>query len=461
MDVNKTVRYSDVYIDIDNMVPYIFVKLHIRDTDFIIKSNMDFIWEHLIKIKHSASQYIYILDKNYRLIGSSDVEKIFDKQFVVPVEIINMIRNRAVDGTTILKIKKERYFVSFAYIKNLDWYVVVFQKEKSVMSSLNELRLILQIILSVTLIIIILALIYIFYRFNTRIQRFIASLQEISRGNFDKRMDKLYNDELGEIGKSINKMAEELKRNIHKIKDMELEKKKMEEMNRLKNEFFSMITHDLKAPLSALLGFIELFLRGSLGDVNDEQKEFLVYAKETVNELIEMVNLILDIGKMEHGNFKFNFEEFNLYLVINELVKKMAPIFDDKKINIKTEFDESFSGIIIGDQIQIKRVIMNLLNNAVKFSKPDGIIEIKVSKSKDRCIISVKDYGKGIPAEDINKIFNKYYQSSNTVKGGTGLGLTFVKLVVDAHKGNIEVDSNLGEYTIFKVDLPLNEIREN
>lgn len=229
--------------------------------------------------------------------------------------------------------------------------------------------------------------------------------------------------------------------------------KKLEEM---KDSLTHMIVHDLNNPLSVISGRLQLLQMEAEGTFSQGQKRNVEEALLATQALKMMIGTLLDINKMEVGRLQLNYENFNLGDIVKEVVDQMNVIAEpDEKI---LSFDVLADiPAVSADKELIKRVIANLVNNAIKFTPPKGSIQIKVfyDSSNNSFYTTVKDTGSGIPEEYLGRIFDKFVQvESKEVKTGRGLGLTFCKMAVEAHGGKIWVESEPNKGSIFIFTLP-------
>lgn len=228
------------------------------------------------------------------------------------------------------------------------------------------------------------------------------------------------------------------------------------EVDRMKNEFISTVSHELRTPLTSICGSLDLIATGAFGDIPDEVKELLGIASTSSSRLIQLINDILDIEKIEAGKMEFTFEILNLIPVLKQAIE--ANYSYAQQFNVNLELDTSISDIRVKiDKNRIIQVITNLLSNASKFSLPYSTVKVYVSQHENFVRIAVKDKGTGIPEEFIGKIFQKFAQadsSDSRQKGGTGLGLSICKAIIDRLEGSIDfITSNNG--TTFYFDLPV------
>lgn len=256
--------------------------------------------------------------------------------------------------------------------------------------------------------------------------------------------------------KDSNFLASSVKLNIEGKKELYIvilkDVTNQRELETLKEDFVATLTHDLKVPIIAETNMIELFLNESFGTISDKQKLALKNMQTSNKELLELVQTVLETYKV--GKIKLYKENIMLKEFITEIVEEMTPIAAKNKNSLV--FEPSRDIRISADRFQIKRVIKNLIQNAISYGKPNTQIEITIGEIPDYTIIKVKDYGDGISKTDIDRIFNKYYSAAKKFrKIGTGLGLYLSLQILKAHNGDLKVESTEGEFTEFCIQIPI------
>ncbi|MDG6243519.1 MAG: ATP-binding protein [Methanolobus sp.] len=230
-----------------------------------------------------------------------------------------------------------------------------------------------------------------------------------------------------------------------------------EESSRTKTEFIANMSHELRTPLNSVIGFSQVLLEGVFGDLNNKQKKYVFNILNSGNHLLDVINNILDISKIESGNMIFEPEKIDLHKTITDVILSMELMIMKKSIDFK--FNNECKNVeIFADKLKLKQIMYNLLNNAVKFTPKNGKLWIDCKKKGDNIKISVSDSGIGIPANEQELIFDPFKQvssSSNRAYGGTGLGLSIVKYYVKMHSGEIRVESEVGKGSTFTVTIPI------
>jgi signal transduction histidine kinase len=230
--------------------------------------------------------------------------------------------------------------------------------------------------------------------------------------------------------------------------------KELEHLNQMKNDFIASISHELRTPITAIKGTIDIFKKGIVGKLNPAQEELIDMSDKAVRRLLNQVNEFLDFAKLENGNFELALEKVNIQEVIKEAVHIMEPLIDKKKQTLVTEIN--VGGPVTLDRQRILQVLLNLLSNSNKFTPDKGTIRIKSFVENSRLVVEVHDNGIGIPEDKQKYIFTKFFQVNNQLSG-TGLGLAISKKLVEHHGGEIGFESEEDKGTIFRFVLPIKE----
>lgn len=284
--------------------------------------------------------------------------------------------------------------------------------------------------------------------FSEPMKNMSETTKEFAKGNFSARVDKSAESsgiaEIAELTEAFNNMAAEL-----------------EKSEEIKNAFISDVSHELRTPMTTIGGFVA----GMLDDTipQDKQKDYLKVVHDEISRLSRLVNTFLDITRLQSDKMTLNMINFD----INELVRITILGFEQKieERNINVELNlESESCFAYADRDSITRVLTNLLDNAVKFTQPGGVVVVSVITRQKEVIVSVKNTGKGIAPEQQSMIFNRFYKtdkSRSENKEGTGIGLYLVKNILNAHGKDIAVSSTPGEWTEFTFRLSKGKASQN
>jgi len=228
------------------------------------------------------------------------------------------------------------------------------------------------------------------------------------------------------------------------------------ELERRKADFYAMLSHDLKSPISSIIGFAEI-LKDNAGGLD---KDSLDSVSSIYNSGVKLMNLVEDflaVSRIESGNLSLNAFPLDMSLLIRDTLDEFTAVARNKGVDISLEVEDNMKGV--ADKKLVTRAVSNLINNAVKYTRPEGRIKVKGSKANgaggDRVLISVSDTGPGIPPEEQLKVFNKYYRLTKDTKlKGSGLGLYIVKVIAEAHGGSVVLESEVGKGSNFILTLP-------
>lgn len=215
------------------------------------------------------------------------------------------------------------------------------------------------------------------------------------------------------------------------------------ELERMKTNFLSVVSHELKTPLHSIKGFVEIILMGKTGAINDLQKDFLQTVREQTSQLQRLINDLLEFSRLEAGQIKLRLEPVAMGELVTRVVAKMAPQAAAASVHMANLVPTDFP-VIEADSMRIEQVITNLVDNAIKFTPPAGTITLSGRELADSVELTVTDSGIGIPPEEHERIFDRFYQvdgGSNRLYKGTGLGLSICKHIVEHHGGRIWVES--------------------
>jgi two-component system phosphate regulon sensor histidine kinase PhoR len=275
-------------------------------------------------------------------------------------------------------------------------------------------------------------------------------LEKIQKKDLSDISDKSHKTSifpLKKINKTINSYA------LAKNKEIETLEKNAE----FRREFIADISHELKTPIFAAQGYVHTLLDGAVDD-KEVRYKFLKRAAKSLNSLDKLVHDLLTLSQMESGVIKFHFESFELKDLILEVIEELEHKAAKREMLIRFYYDKEKSYRTFADKDKIFRVCQNLISNAIKYNNDGGEIEVRLKQHKNHLTVEVKDNGKGIPPDDLKRIFERFYRvekSRSREQGGTGLGLAIVKHILEGHKSKISVSSTLGKGSVFNFELPL------
>jgi signal transduction histidine kinase len=274
----------------------------------------------------------------------------------------------------------------------------------------------------------------------------IKAISRVKEGIYGDKIDYAAKDEIGELAQTFNSMSSTIREKEEEAKKVEI----------AKDEFLAMVTHELKTPLVPIQGYSDILLGEHLGPLNSTQKERLQIISSSASTLLQLVSDLLDAQKLELGQLRIKKEKNNLKDTVEKTILAILPnaISDDISLTYGPKKDI----YAFYDDDRVKQVLTNLIKNSLKATSPKtGKVEVSLEEKQNEVVVSVKDNGRGIPSSAKDKIFKKFYQvdtTSTREKGGSGLGLSICKGIVEAHGGTIWMQSNVPQGTIFSFTIP-------
>lgn len=232
----------------------------------------------------------------------------------------------------------------------------------------------------------------------------------------------------------------------------------LNEIDQMKGDFLSMVSHELRTPLTAIIGYTDLLLRQVHGTLNDRQLRHQSSVKKAAHRLLALVNDLLDLNRLESGHVVLAREDVGLLEIVKLAIGQIEPAAEERNIQVGLRAP-SAALVVEADTQRLHQVLMNLLDNAVKFTAPGGSITVEVTTADDRVTVAVIDTGVGVPAEQLARIWDRFHQADSSTRrhfGGTGLGLAIVKHLVTMHGGTVAAQSaGTGKGSSFSLTLPL------
>ncbi|WP_127483768.1 sensor histidine kinase [Paenibacillus ehimensis] len=286
---------------------------------------------------------------------------------------------------------------------------------------------------------------YIFSRQITKpIMKLTEASEEVAKGNFDVDIDIALTDEIGHLSSRFKMMVRKIREQIDIIKQ---DRDKLEEMQKQNKSFFDNVTHELKTPLTTISGYAQAI--EDLGIKDDEfTRKGLASIINESNRLNNMVIELIELSKASSKKFSYDFTDVNMSELIRETCEEMT--IKGKKYNISITCHVQGNIYLQGDQGRLKEVLINLIDNSIKYGDVNSTVHVLCYREQNDVIITVKDQGTGIPEESIEKVFDPFYRVSQKVSrelGSSGLGLTIVKEIVERHHGQIEIISRWNQGT--------------
>lgn len=278
-------------------------------------------------------------------------------------------------------------------------------------------------------------------RITRPLQGISKMAEAITKGDLRVRIPIAAQDEVGSLATTINTMADTLSTDIERLRKLE----------RVRSEFLANVSHELRTPIFSMQGFLETLIDGAVDDpaVN---REFLGKAHKHAERLNTLLNDLIEISRIESGDMKMSHRYFALPEFLAHVVEEMRPEADRKRISLTLVNPLPEDVEVFGDKERLKQVMVNLIDNAIKYTDPGGSVTVRAVADTDKVTISVADTGCGIAEEHLGRIFERFYRvdkDRSREVGGTGLGLAIVKHIVEAHDGTLSVKSTVGKGSEF------------
>jgi signal transduction histidine kinase len=395
---------------------------------------------HIALMESKTETEVLITDRNHRkIISSTDLSSKLD-------ELIESTPSPLDRGGKILEsdYRDQRYLATVTSFKtdSKSGYVYMFKSTaplRELIKELNDHFLIAGISSLCLLVIIHFTLSKILTRPLIRMKR---ATEKISEGDYEVALPRLGNDEIGELGESINKLSKDLKT-----------------MKRDRAEFLGSISHELRTPLTYVQGYTNVALRKNIDE--QDRQEYLRIIQEETSTIVALVENLFELAKLDENTFSILKEPFELYPLLRKIYTKVAPAFNSEGISLEVECHEELT--LYADPIRLEQILLNLLDNARKYSKAGSTTRLHVTSEAHSVVFTIEDEGIGIPQSELPHIFERLYRvekSRSRELGGTGLGLSIVKMLVEAHGGDISLTSTEGMGTTVMLTLPNEEDRE-
>ena len=328
-------------------------------------------------------------------------------------------------------------------ISSLDTLIDSWNEE--ILSNSSQRGIIVQTLLVVDIAIFFLVIVVVRQSLNP-LKIISTGMSRVKEGVYGEKINYKVDDEIGQLVNTFNIMSDTIKQKTEEAKETDI----------AKDEFLSMITHELKTPLVPIQGYVDMLLGEHLGSLTEKQKDRLRIIKTSAGSLLRIISDLLDAQKLELGKLVVKKEKQNIKDTIDVAIQAFQPRASENKITIKQHLDKEI--LVPHDRERITQVLTNLLKNALDVVNPDtGVIEVFVEESDKEVKINIKDNGPGIPIEKQGGLFKKFYQVDTSLTrevGGSGLGLAICKGLVEEHGGTISAESTPGAGTTFSFILP-------
>lgn len=399
--------------------------------DVLIENYSESTIKHIVLMENNNEREVLIINSVGVVISTSDENNPILESYIPLV----MKWKSDSDRLLISDYKNSPYIVSLHPYQNgvHSGYVLMYQSTNSMNQMVNELTLHFGIA-GATSVVIILIIYAVLSRVLTRpLINMKVATEKLSKGDFEVTLPYASNDELGELSVSIQKLAKDLER-----------------LKNERNEFLASVSHELITPLTYLIGYAKVAMRKELAE--NERNRYLSIIAEEADGMKALVKDLIDLARIDENSFTVNKEYFWSQPFLDDIYKLVEPSFLNKQLILNFESKKNFQ--IYADPLRLQQIVINLLDNAMKYSNNGNEVRLDAISLNDKAVISVSDEGIGIPSEEIEFIFDRLYRiekSRSRTYGGSGIGLSVVKELVEAHGGKIEVESKLGKGSTFKI----------
>lgn len=426
-------------------VPLLNRPVSLRGEAIVVVAKLDLsqMWQWISEIKIGETGHVFVVEKNGNLIAHREPERVWAHSDFGNLPVVRDFINRQESSpdrwSEYRDERGEKVVALYQSLPKLNWAVISQIPYKEVYAPVGKMnRSIILWTLFWTGVFLFIGLKFV-QRITNPLAILQSGVQKISRGKLDIKLDIRTGDEIEELALNFEKMACALK-----------------QLEELRQDLIRMIIHDLKSPLSGIMGGLDYLESGLLGEFTPEQKKIISVAKKSSETMLVMIQNLLDIAKMEEGKLELRKDKADIANILKERKTQFEALASSEGKFLSLEIGQNLEQVEMDSHL-IERVINNLLTNALNHTPRGGKINLKLRKL-DNCVeVSVSDNGVGIPSEYLDKIFEKFVQVSRKqahLRTGAGLGLTFCKMVVETHGGQIRVESEMNKGSSFIFTLP-------
>ncbi len=280
---------------------------------------------------------------------------------------------------------------------------------------------------------------------TNRLKHVSETVKSFEQGQLEKRVHVTTTDEIGELGTIFNQMADTLVANMDEIK----------RVDKLRRELVANVSHDLRSPLASIQGYLETILQKEKTISNEDRAKYYEVVLRNTQKLSSLVGELFELSKLDAKDVQPEMEPVSMAELARDVVQKFQPIAEQKNILLKAEKDAELPDLVYADIALMERAISNLIDNALKHTPEGGEVSIISSKNIDHVSVTISDTGKGISAENLDRVFDRFYQeeTSRTGNHGAGLGLSIAQKIIELHGATLSVKSALNRGTSFSFSL--------
>lgn len=441
---NGKISISDVHTTLNGQTVTIAVPLFMNGVVFnvvVAEVTLLPLITSLEKVELGKTGYVLLFDKTGTLINSKKTESSFSFDFLSWDRLRNVLKGEEFTSLSpfdryVSPVNSLPVVSSALRIPNLNWALFVEWPITESDTIVENFRATILITIFISIIMVSLLASFIAYRLTLPIKQLQDAAREIEKGNFDKEVSITTDNELEELGESFNTMSLGLKR-----------------LEELKNEFVYVAAHELRAPVTAIKGYLELVFDGDAGALSPEMEHLLSPVRRSNDRLVNLVNDLLKVAKSEAGKLEITLSASPIIQEVSAILDEIRPLTEKRNMTITYNPPENLPLVIVNTG-SFKEIIMNFASNAVKYGNDNGTIIVSHDIKDGMVLTSIADNGRGMSEEDQKHLFQKFFRANDVKKTtieGTGLGLFITKELVEKMGGTLTVTSELGKGTTFTV----------
>jgi signal transduction histidine kinase len=420
--------------------------------------------------------YVYAIDGKGVPIAHPNSAAFTHRSLAFP-QVTKALASSSTGSTVGRNFRGEKVLSTWATVEPVGWRVFVEQPESAAFAPIRGKILRTALLLAAFLMAGVGLSVLLARRLVRPIKQMRTAAARIGEGAYDERIELNRRDELGGLADELNGMAASLQASVRgleqRVEDRtrelqqalaELSQKgsQLEVASRHKSEFLANMSHELRTPLNAIIGFSQVLRQRLFGEINEKQEEYLDDILSSGNHLLDLINDVLDLSKVEAGQVELELGTLSLREALERGVVMVREAATKQDVQLSLELAPGVD-LVEGDERRLRQVIFNLLSNAVKFTPSGGSVVVASAREDGEVLVSVTDTGPGIAADDHERIFEEFQQTEIGVeqREGTGLGLALSKRLVELHGGRIWVESEAGQGSRFVFTLPIEKAGRN
>jgi signal transduction histidine kinase len=470
------VDYGPVYF-VQNSEPYMTIAFaieHFAGTVIGVlqaEVNLKYVWDVVSSIKAGEAGYAYVVSRSGDLISHRDISLVLQRRNFSGLTQVKAAFQTASgiprpEVTLAYNVEKTKVISSYALIPSLQWAVIIERPAEEAYAPLYASMLRTSALLLVGFSMALLASLFVARRVVRPLEALRRGVERIGKGDLNHSLGLKTGDEIEILADEFNEMAAHLReaytglerKVAERTQALTIANAKLEEASQHKSQFLANVNHELRTPVSAIIGYARLVLRATEGQIAPLQRENLQDLLNNAERLLNLIDSLLDFAKIEAGKLEVRVEPVRVDEIIHGAISTIEPMLNDGSVRIIREIAPGIPALNT-DREKLRQIVLNLLDNAVKFTER-GEIKISASQRNGSLKVVVSDTGIGIQKDDLNQIFEEFQrgdlQHAKQYRG-TGLGLAIAKRLVNLLGGEITVDSDVGKGSTFTVVLPLDD----